>query len=80
MLNRNAIPFDKRGPIAPSGIRIGTPAVTTRGMKEPEMEIVAGMIDEVLKNPRDTKLQNRIKEEVKELCLKFPFYSRIFQL
>jgi glycine hydroxymethyltransferase len=80
MLNRNAIPFDKRGPIAPSGIRIGTPAVTTRGMKEPEMEVMAGMIDAVLKKPQDARLQKRIRGEVKELCLKFPFYSRIFEL
>jgi len=80
MLNRNVIPFDRKGPTAPSGIRIGTPAVTTRGMKEPEMEVMAGMIDAVLKKPRDKRLQKRIKGEVKELCLKFPFYSRIFDL
>jgi len=80
MLNRNVIPFDRKGPTAPSGIRIGTPAVTTRGMKEPEIEVMAGMIDAVLKRPRDAGLQKRIKGEVKELCLKFPFYSRIFDL
>ncbi len=80
MLNRNAIPFDKKGPIAPSGIRIGTPAVTTRGMKEPEMELMADMIDSVLRRPRDTRLSSKLRGEVKALCRKFPFYSRIFPI
>ena len=80
VLNRNVIPFDTKGPNVASGIRIGTPAVTTRGMKEPEMEFVAGIIDAVLLNPRDTQLQDRSKAEVKELCRRFPFYSRIYAL
>jgi glycine hydroxymethyltransferase len=78
MLNKNLIPFDKRGPSVTSGIRIGTPAVTTRGMKEPEMEFIAEMIDSVLQKPHDEHLQDEVKGKVRDLCLRFPFYSRIF--
>ena len=77
-LNRNVIPFDTKGPNVTSGIRIGTPAVTTRGMKEPEMEFVAEIIDAVLLKPHDEQLQDRVREGVKELCRRFPFYSRIY--
>jgi len=77
-LNRNVIPFDTKGPNVTSGIRIGTPAVTTRGMKEPEMEFVAEIIDAVLLAPHDEQLQDRVREGVKELCRRFPFYSRIY--
>lgn len=80
MLNKNLIPFDKRGPSITSGIRIGTPAVTTRGMKEPEMEFIAEMIDSVLKRPQDEQLQEQAREKVKNLCSRFPFYSRIYSL
>jgi glycine hydroxymethyltransferase len=80
MLNRNVIPFDRKGPGVTSGIRIGTPAVTTRGMKEPEMELIAEMIDSVLRRPYDEKLQERTRAEVKEMCRKFPFYARMYSL
>ena len=80
MLNKNLIPFDKRGPNVTSGIRIGTPAVTTRGMKEPEMEFIAEMIDSVLQSPHDERLQGEVREKVKDLCSRFPFYSRIYSL
>ena len=80
MLNRNVIPFEKRGPQKASGIRIGTPAVTTRGMKEPEMEAAAEMIDSVLRQPHDDRLKEKVREEVRELCARFPFYSRIYRL
>ena len=78
VLNRNVIPFDTKGPSVTSGIRIGTPAITTRGMKEPEMEFVAEIIDAVLLAPHDEQLQDRVREGVKELCRRFPFYSRIY--
>jgi glycine hydroxymethyltransferase len=80
VLNRNVIPFDTKGPNVTSGIRIGTPAVTTRGMKEPEMEFVAEVIDAVLLKPHDEQLRDRARAEVKELCRRFPFYSRIYSL
>ncbi len=71
-LNKNTVPFDPRSPMDPSGIRLGTPAVTTRGMKEPEMERIADWLDRVISNIEDTALHAQIKEEVKEMCLKFP--------
>lgn len=71
-LNKNTVPFDPRSPMDPSGIRLGTPAVTTRGMKEPEMERIADWLDRVISNIEDHTLHAKIKEEVKEMCLKFP--------
>lgn len=71
-LNKNTVPFDTRPPMDPSGIRLGTPAITTRGMKEPEMDHIADWLDRVIANIDDTALHAKIKEEVKEMCLKFP--------
>jgi len=71
-LNKNTVPFDPRSPMDPSGIRMGTPAITTRGMKEPEMERIAEWIDRVISNISDTEMHKKIKEEVREMCLKFP--------
>ncbi len=71
-LNKNTVPFDSRSPMDPSGIRLGTPAITTRGMKEPEMDMIADWLDRVISNIDDTALHAKIKEEVKEMCLKFP--------
>jgi glycine hydroxymethyltransferase len=74
-LNKNAVPFDDKSPLITSGIRIGTPAITTRGMREPEMEIVGGMIDTVLANIGNTKIYKEVEEAVGELCGKFPLYE-----
>ncbi|MCS7166120.1 MAG: serine hydroxymethyltransferase [Gemmatales bacterium] len=71
-VNKNLIPFDKRPPLDPSGLRIGTPAVTTRGMKEPEMRLIARWIDEVLRHPDDQTVVQRVREQVRELCRQFP--------
>ena len=70
-VNRNAIPFDTRPPLDPSGVRIGTPALTTRGMREPEMRRIAAWIGDVLAKPEDD-LQRRVRNEVRELCKQFP--------
>ena len=74
-VNKNTIPGETRSPFVASGIRIGTPAVTTRGMKEKEMEKIGEFITEVLNNIGDEKKYNMIKEEVKKLCEEFMFYS-----
>jgi glycine hydroxymethyltransferase len=71
-VNKNMIPFDPRQPLDPSGIRIGTPALTTRGMREPEMRTIAGWIGEVLGNPADAALQKRVAGQVRELGRQFP--------
>ncbi len=71
-LNKNTIPYDPRGPMDPSGIRLGTPAVTTRGMKEAEMVIIAGWIDRALKSRTDERALKTIAGEVKTLCGRFP--------
>jgi len=72
VLNYNSVPFDTRKPFDPSGIRIGTPAVTSRGMKEPEMARIAAWIDEVCAAPSDDARKRRIAGEVRELCAHFP--------
>lgn len=70
--NANMIPFDPATPMNPSGIRIGTPALTTRGMKEKEMKVIGNWIADILKNPDDKKLRREIKKEVLKLTKKFP--------
>jgi len=71
-LNFNTVPFDPRKPADPSGIRIGTPAVTSRGMKEPEMAMIAGWMDTVVSAPDDEVLAGRVAGEIKDLCRNFP--------
>ena len=71
-VNKNMIPFDTRRPLDPSGIRIGTPALTTRGMREPEMRTIAGWISEVLAHPEDAATKERVHGKVRELCEQFP--------
>jgi glycine hydroxymethyltransferase len=70
--NKNTVPFETRSPFVTSGIRIGTPALTTRGMKEKEMEVIGGMIVEILTHMGNTGLQNDIRKKVHELCEEFP--------
>jgi glycine hydroxymethyltransferase len=71
-LNKNGVPFDDKSPLITSGIRIGTPALTTRGMGVAEMEQVAGWIDEVITNIDDQTTARRVAEEVRALCEGFP--------
>ncbi len=74
-VNKNAVPFDTRSPFVTSGIRIGTPATTTRGLKEAEMRQVAAWIDRALKNVDQEAELRSIRAEIKELCLRFPLYA-----
>jgi glycine hydroxymethyltransferase len=73
-VNKNAIPFDKNPPMVASGIRIGTPAVTSRGMGEPEMDLVAEYIARALAGPDDDTALAMVRTEVEALCRKFPLY------
>jgi len=75
-VNKNAIPFDPLPPMKAGGVRIGSPAVTTRGMREAEMANIAGWIAEVLQNVGDTALQQRVRAEVAALAARFPLYER----
>jgi len=75
--NKNMVPFDKRSPMVTSGLRIGTPALTTRGMKESEMKQIAEWIDRVLSNHDNETIKKQVRKEVKELCEKFPLYKEI---
>ncbi|MDP1677904.1 MAG: serine hydroxymethyltransferase [Bacteroidota bacterium] len=74
-VNKNGVPFDDKSPLITSGIRIGTPALTTRGMKENEMKIVGDLIDEVLRNIGKTDVYESVKKKVADLCLGFPLYN-----
>jgi glycine hydroxymethyltransferase len=73
--NKNTIPFDTKGPRITSGLRIGTPAVTTRGMKEEEMKIIARSISDTLKNMQNDRRLAEVREEIGSLCKRFPLYS-----
>lgn len=74
-VNKNAIPYDTNPPMKPSGIRVGTPALTTRGMKEPEMRVIAGWIAQALEHRTDAKKLRQIRDQVLELAEKFPLYG-----
>jgi glycine hydroxymethyltransferase len=73
-VNKNAIPFDKNPPMVASGIRVGTPAVTSRGMREPEMDLIADYIARALASPESDSVLGSIRAEVEGLCRKFPLY------
>lgn len=76
-LNKNMIPDDPRNPMDPSGIRVGVPAVTTRGMKEKEIKIIARWIKDVIENHKDERKLKQIHKEVITLCKKFPIYKNL---
>ena len=76
-INKNMIPFDEKSPFITSGIRIGTPAITTRGMQRDDMKKIVSLIDAVLKNPNDDQKLSSVKAQVKELCKSFPLYPEL---
>ena len=76
-VNKNMIPFDKESPFKGSGIRLGTPAVTTRGMKEKEMELIAELIDETLKAPENEENLAKVRARVEALTRNFPLYPEL---
>jgi glycine hydroxymethyltransferase len=71
-INKNKIPFDARPPLDPSGIRVGTPAITTRGMREPEMRQIAGWMGQVLAAPDDKAVRENVRGQVRDMCRQFP--------
>ena len=75
VVNKNAIPFDSRGPRITSGIRLGTPALTTRGMGKTEMTLIAELIAKVIERPLSEETASSVRREVSELCSRFPIYS-----
>ena len=75
--NKNSVPFEKRGPRIASGLRLGTPAMTTRGMKEDEMKIIAGFIRKVVENPGSDNILTAVREDVLDLCSGFPIYQHM---
>ena len=79
-VNKNAVPFDPLPPTKTSGIRLGTAALTTRGMKEEEMRLIARLISQVLKNLEDEHVLERVKNQVLELCEQYPIYSELKEL
>lgn len=76
-VNKNMIPFDTKSPFVTSGIRVGTAAVTTRGMKEPEMDQIGDLINKAVANYENEEELHKVKEEVKALCAKFPLYPEL---
>jgi glycine hydroxymethyltransferase len=76
-VNKNAVPFDDKSPLITSGIRLGTPAVTTRGMKEAEMELIATLIDRTLTNIDRSDVLEKVRQEVNNLCEGFPLYAEL---
>jgi glycine hydroxymethyltransferase len=73
-VNKNTIPFETRSPMVTSGVRIGTPAVTTRGMREPEMEVIADFIDRVIRGRGDGRVEGAVRADVAALTARFPLY------
>ncbi len=74
-VNKNMVPFDKRSPFVTSGIRVGTPALTTRGMKEKEMEVIASIINKAVSSFENEKILNDLQEEVKKFTVSFPLFA-----
>ncbi|MDD5043257.1 MAG: serine hydroxymethyltransferase [Patescibacteria group bacterium] len=78
--NKNMIPYDTRKPMDPSGLRVGTAALTTRGLKESEMEIIGEMMAKIIKNPNDEAIKTEVRNQVKEITEKYPIYPDLSYL
>ncbi len=76
IVNKNAVPYDEKPPAIASGIRIGSPMVSTRGMRESDMKQIVDMMDRVISAPQDTKVQQTVREEAKALCGRFPVFAQ----
>ena len=75
--NKNSVPYDTQSPFITSGIRLGTPAVTTRGFKENEMTIIADVIASILNNPEDEQTRLNCRKQVRQVCEQFPLYKEM---
>jgi len=76
IVNKNAVPYDEKPPAVASGIRIGSPIVSTRGMREPEMKQIVELIDRVLRAPQDAKVHQDVRDQAKALCGRFPLFAQ----
>jgi len=76
--NKNAVPFDDKSPLITSGIRLGTPALTTRGMKEPEMAKIAEMINDIISKPDSEEVKKNIQQRIEDLASEYPLYPELF--
>ena len=76
--NKNSVPFDDKSPMITSGIRLGSPALTTRGMKEKEMEIIAGMINDVITSPDSDDVKKDTRKKIDDITAEFPLYPELF--
>ena len=78
-VNKNTIPFDTNSPFVASGVRVGTPALTTRGMKENEMKQIGGLIAAIVREPESEEVKTQVKKDVAELAARFPLYAHRLQ-
>ena len=76
--NKNAVPFDDKSPLITSGIRLGTPALTTRGMNEKDMSLIAGMINDMISSPKSEEVKRDIKQRIDDLTSEHPLYPELF--
>jgi len=77
LCNRNVIPFDPESTLITSGLRLGTPGISSRGMGAEEVKVIAGWIDQILSAPDDPSIQKRVRQMVKDLCRRFPLRDRL---
>jgi glycine hydroxymethyltransferase len=79
-VNKNAVPFDDKSPLITSGIRLGTPALTTRGMTEKDMEKIGDMINDIISNPDNEEIKKSVSDRIDELTSEHPLYPELFTM